>query len=131
MDVGYPNRKGYLAPYRTIRYHVAAFQGLQPRGKEEHFNHMHSSLRNVIERTFDVLKKRWNILNFMPPFDFPTQVRIVIACMVLHNFIIEQRLTDEVLEEAEIDETVVEPEPETNDESEDPVNLDETDMAII
>ena len=67
----------------------------------------------------------------MPPFDFPTQVRIVIACMVLHNFIIEQRLTDEVLEEADIDETVVEPEPKTNDESEDPVNLDETDMAII
>ena len=67
----------------------------------------------------------------MPPFNFPTQVRIIIACMVLHKFIIEQRLMDEVLEEAEIDETVVEPEPETNDESEDLVNLDETDMAII
>ena len=67
----------------------------------------------------------------MQLFDYPTQVRIVVACMTLHNFIVEQHLMDDVLEEVEIDKTVVEPEPETNDESEDLVTLDETDMGII
>ena len=57
VGAGCPNRKGYLAPYRTVRYHTAQFQQSQPRGREEHFNQLHSSLRNVIERSFGVLKK--------------------------------------------------------------------------
>ena len=70
VDAEYPNRKGYLAPYRTTRYYVAQFQTSRQRGKEEHFNQTHSSLRNVIEWSFGVLKKRWNILNFMPPYSY-------------------------------------------------------------
>ncbi|TXG62119.1 hypothetical protein EZV62_013482 [Acer yangbiense] len=37
--------------------------------------------------TFGVWKNRWKILHHMPRFSFTKQVKIVIASMVLHNFI--------------------------------------------
>ncbi|GKE05196.1 putative nuclease HARBI1 isoform X1, partial [Tanacetum coccineum] len=66
VDVGYPNIKGYLAPYKgnDIHYHIPDFRRGQtsaqraPKGKKETFNYYHSSLRNVIERTFGVWKAR-------------------------------------------------------------------------
>ncbi|XP_040951267.1 putative nuclease HARBI1 isoform X1 [Gossypium hirsutum] len=58
VDSGYPQMKGYLGPYRGQRYHLPDFRrGRSISGKEEIFNHSHSSLRSVIERTFGVLKK--------------------------------------------------------------------------
>lgn len=58
VDAGYTNMPGYLAPYRGERYHLNQYNG--PNGvynsPRELFNHRHS-LRNVIERTFGVLKK--------------------------------------------------------------------------
>ena len=96
VDSGYPNRKGFLAPYRNTRYHIPEFQNVGPRGRNEIFNSLHSFLRNVIERAFGVLKKRWALLQKFSNFSFPDQVKIVIAAIALHNFIIEQRLTDEV-----------------------------------
>ena len=58
--------KGYLGPYKGECYHLPDYRrGSQPRGKNEIFNHAHSSLRCTIERTFDVWKNRWN-QEFMP-----------------------------------------------------------------
>ena len=37
----------------------------------------------------------------MPPYTFLTQVKIVIATMAIHNFIVEQRLQYEVLDETQ------------------------------
>jgi hypothetical protein len=51
VDSGYANQPDYLAPYK----------GPSTRGKKELFNSIHSSLRNVIERSFRVLKK-WKML---------------------------------------------------------------------
>lgn len=46
---------GYLAPYKGTKYHVPKFlQGPAPKGKKELFNFAHSSLRNVIKRSFGV-----------------------------------------------------------------------------
>ena len=58
---------------------------------------LHSSLRNVIERCFGVLKQRWKMLDRMAPFSYLKQVKIVIAAMTLHNFIVEQNMSDELL----------------------------------
>jgi hypothetical protein len=53
VDSGYPNRPGYLAPYKGTKYHLPEFrQGPMPRGIKELFNFTQSSLRNVIERSF-------------------------------------------------------------------------------
>ncbi|XP_062011522.1 uncharacterized protein LOC133728128 isoform X2 [Rosa rugosa] len=65
VDVGYPQMKGYLGPYRGgVRYHLPQFRygGVS----KEVFNHMHSSLRSVIERTFGAWKKKIKILKDMP-----------------------------------------------------------------
>ena len=57
VDSGYPNRPGFLAPYRGTKYHVSKWrEGPATRGKKELFNYIHSSLRNVIEKPFGVLK---------------------------------------------------------------------------
>jgi hypothetical protein len=48
------------------------------------FNLRHSSLRTTIER-----KNRFKILTSQPFFPLKTQVKIVLACCTLHNFIID------------------------------------------
>ncbi|CAN0885139.1 hypothetical protein LINGRAHAP2_LOCUS15035 [Linum grandiflorum] len=58
-----------------------------PKGREELFNYRHSSLRNVIERCFGVLKKRFPILKNMCSYSFRKQTLIVIACCAIHNYI--------------------------------------------
>ncbi|WVZ69578.1 hypothetical protein U9M48_018346 [Paspalum notatum var. saurae] len=69
VDSGYPNRPGYLAPYKGTKYHLPEFrQGPGPSGKKEVFNYVHSSLRNVIERSFGVLKMKWRILKKLPSY---------------------------------------------------------------
>ncbi|XP_038709357.1 protein ALP1-like [Tripterygium wilfordii] len=88
VDAGYANKTGFLAPYKGERYHVPVFQnGAPASGPREVFNKAHAKLRNVIERTFGVTKKKWRILGSMTSFDTKIQAKIVIACMTLHNFI--------------------------------------------
>ncbi|KAK5794140.1 hypothetical protein PVK06_035347 [Gossypium arboreum] len=59
VDSRYPQMAGFLGPYRGERYHLPDFRrgNHQVSGKKEIFNHAHSSLRSVIERTFGVWKK--------------------------------------------------------------------------
>lgn len=95
MDSGYPNRPGYLAPYKGTKYHLPEFrQGPRPSGKKEVFNFVHSSLRNVIERSFGVLKMKWRILLDVPSYPMRKQSQIILACMALHNFIRESAMAD-------------------------------------
>lgn len=66
VDAEYPNTRGYLAPYKgtKIRYHIPDFRrghtkaARAPKGAKDKFNYHHSSLRNIIERTFGVWKAR-------------------------------------------------------------------------
>ncbi|KAH7846085.1 hypothetical protein Vadar_009552 [Vaccinium darrowii] len=60
VDAGYTNMLGYLAPYRGRRYHKDEFNGTNTVfcTPMELFNYKHSSLRNVIEWCFGVLKGR-------------------------------------------------------------------------
>jgi hypothetical protein len=44
-----------MASYKGERYHVPDWRrGHAPRGEQELFNHLHSSNRNVVERSFGV-----------------------------------------------------------------------------
>ncbi|XP_003560952.2 protein ALP1-like [Brachypodium distachyon] len=95
VDSGYPNRVGYLAPYKGQRYHVPEFENAPPVGMQEMFNYCHSSLRNVIERAFGVLKRKWPILQGIPAYPVLKQKMIVSACMCLHNYIRDSKLRDE------------------------------------
>ena len=107
VDSGYPNRTGYLAPFKGSTYHLPEFRIRRqraPQGKFDLFNFLHSSLRNVIERAFGVLKQKWRILKAVPSFPLRTQKHIIIACMALHNFIRDSKLRDEEFDKCDEDE---------------------------
>ncbi|XP_020573856.1 uncharacterized protein LOC110020188 [Phalaenopsis equestris] len=89
VDAGYLLQRGYLKPYPDIIYHIQDFERASnvTRTRNEVFNKRHSSLRDVIERTFDVWKKKRVILRDMSSYPFPKHVQIVIATMTIHNYI--------------------------------------------
>jgi hypothetical protein len=73
VDSGYPNRNGFLAPYKGQRYHISEWEHHQPVGSKEVFNQTHSSLRNMIEQSFGVLKMKWRILLDLPSYPIEKQ----------------------------------------------------------
>ncbi|XLR28165.1 hypothetical protein S83_056065, partial [Arachis hypogaea] len=89
VDAGYTNGRGFLSPYRNVRYHVNEWvQGHRaPQNHLELFNKKHSSARNVIERCFGLLKKRWAILRSPSFYPIRIQSHIIITCCLLQNFI--------------------------------------------
>ncbi|XP_059670782.1 uncharacterized protein LOC132316293 [Cornus florida] len=96
VDSGYPCTKGFLPPYRGQRYHLQDYRGnnRQLRGAKELFNYRHSSLRNVIERCFGVLKARFPILKLMPYYKLVRQRLIITTYCTIHNFIRQNILDD-------------------------------------
>ena len=87
VDSGYANRGCFLAPYRGTNYHLRDHRRLGGDRKKEQFNYRHASLRNAIERTFGIWKRRFPILRSMHQFPLHKQAMIPVACAVLHNFI--------------------------------------------
>jgi hypothetical protein len=80
---------GFIAPYRGVRYHLREIEGLRPQNARELFNFRHSSLRSTAERAFALLKNRFAILdNKKPKYPLSVQVDMVMACAVLHNYIL-------------------------------------------
>ncbi|XP_042507398.1 uncharacterized protein LOC122083597 [Macadamia integrifolia] len=96
VDVGYMNTAGFLSPYQGVRYNLHEFRGVnqQPRNAKELFNHRHSSLRSIIQRSFDVLKERFPILKLAPQYAFHIQRDLVIAACVIHNHIRREERND-------------------------------------
>jgi len=88
-DAGFGLSKFFLTPYRGVRYHLKEFgEGTnKPLNKEELFNLRHAQLRNIIERAFGVIKKRFPLLVNMKSYDFDFQCELVLCCFMLHNFI--------------------------------------------
>jgi hypothetical protein len=67
-----------------------------PVNKEELFNLRHAQARNVIERIFGVLKRRFRILVIPPEYSVKVQAQIPSALCAIHNFI---RIHDSTEEE--------------------------------
>jgi hypothetical protein len=88
-DAGYSNTDTVLVPYRSTRYHLKEqrLAGKKPENSKELFNLRHSSLRNVIERIFGVLKRKYQILRTPSEYSLETQSRIILACVALHNWV--------------------------------------------
>ena len=84
----------------------------RPQNKKELFNLRHASFRNIIERIFGVIKRRWRILSLPPEYSMTIQARIPAALAALHNFIREHDLNpeeDEVLQQGvqELDDNII------------------------
>ena len=98
-DVGYGNKNGILSPYRSVRYHLKEFSDRPLKNAQELFNLQHSSLRTTIEREFGVLKKRFRVLDAEPFWSFETQVKVVLACCMVHNHIMGVESNDQIMED--------------------------------
>ena len=71
----------FLSSHTQLKY--------RPQSKEELFNLRHAQARNVIERIFGVIKKRWTVLVLAPQYDLKLQAQLVSALCALHNFILD------------------------------------------
>jgi hypothetical protein len=87
-DAGYTLSLSLLVPYRGVRYHLKEWArgNKRPQNARELFNLRHAQLRNVIERQFGQLKRRFKVLRTPLEYDFDMQIDIVYACCILHNF---------------------------------------------
>jgi hypothetical protein len=76
-------------PYRWVRYHLTEYGNINhPTNAKELFNLRHSSLRVTVERVFGALKNIFRILDNKPFHPYKTQVKLVLACCILHNWIL-------------------------------------------
>ncbi|XP_014517225.1 putative nuclease HARBI1 [Vigna radiata var. radiata] len=102
-DAGFMLKSTVLTPYRGVRYHIKEYTRRGPQNAHKLFNHRHSSLRNVIERTFGVLKKRFPIIasGTEPHYDLETMTEIILACCILHNFLRSVDNDDSLLDEVD------------------------------
>ncbi|XP_065865652.1 protein ALP1-like isoform X2 [Euphorbia lathyris] len=107
VDAGFMLRRGLITPYRGERYHLKEYSRNAPRNARELFNLRHASLRNAIERCFGVLKKRFPIIGSgtEPNYCVNTQNKIIVACCILHNYMIGVDPNDAILEQ--VDEEIL------------------------
>jgi len=61
--------------------------GIRPANYKELFNLRHASLRNVIERIFGVIKRRFKLMSAAAEYNLRTQAKIPCALAALHNYI--------------------------------------------
>ncbi|XBH98557.1 hypothetical protein VPH35_128047 [Triticum aestivum] len=70
---------------------------------KELFNLRHSSLRVTVERAFGALKNRFKILDQKPFHPYSTQVKLVLACCILHNWILQWGFDEHMPEEEDVE----------------------------
>ena len=89
MDVGYALKYGYLGPFKNTRYHLDDFRDVpvETLSRQEKFKLAHLRLRNVIERTFEILKAHWHILDGVPYCHREKQKMIIMSCFAMHNYL--------------------------------------------
>ncbi|CAA0811985.1 Unknown protein [Striga hermonthica] len=96
---GYANVPGFMSPYRGDRYHLPEWicSNQTPKNARELFNRRHATVRNVVERSFGILKGKFPIIKgLMSNYTHEFQTDIVIACCVVHNFILEHQKFENV-----------------------------------
>ncbi|XP_042067085.1 putative nuclease HARBI1 [Salvia splendens] len=97
-DNGYANCDGFLASYKSARYHLKEWGPATeaPQTSREIFNMQHTRARNVIERAFAVLKMCWGILRTASYYHVKIQTWLIITCFLLHNYIRSEMPTDPI-----------------------------------
>jgi hypothetical protein len=102
-DAGYRNSEYIMSPYRGVRYHLKEQRqaDLRPNTAKELFNLRYTSLRNVIERIFGVVKRKFKILGSVAEYSVDTQIHLVLGLITLYNFIRSQEDMQEDIEAVE------------------------------
>jgi hypothetical protein len=70
--------------YDTSVILISAFR---PKNAKELFNLRHAQARNIVERIFGVVKRRWSLFTSTPEYPIETQAMFIAAIGALHNFV--------------------------------------------
>jgi hypothetical protein len=96
-DAGYALTPNVLTPYRGVRYHLSEWapdrQG-RPRTPRELFNLRHAKARNIVERMFGVIKRRFKLLRAPIECEMPRAKLCIFTALCLHNFIRDYDMED-------------------------------------
>lgn len=87
-DSAYPISKFLLTPYRD-NGHLTR--------EQKKFNYCLSSTRVMIEQAFGILKNKFRILEHLDTESLRNGSKIILACAILHNFIINKGNPSEYL----------------------------------
>jgi hypothetical protein len=99
-DVRYGAKSEFLLPFCGVRYHLNEWGNNPVQNKKELYNHRHSILHQTVERAFGSLKRRFRILDDTTPFfPFSTQVEIMVACCIIHNWVLEDGSDEFIISE--------------------------------
>eukprot|EP01039_Chlorochromonas_danica_P001521 gene1521-1658_t len=63
------------------------------------FNLRHSSLRNIVERAWGIVKRRFPVLAKMASFSFEFQCKLVMCALMLHNFIRRNQAAEDMFDQ--------------------------------
>jgi DDE superfamily endonuclease len=88
--LGYALTPQFLTPYRGVHYHLKEWAQVLdgcPSNPKELFNLRHSSLRNIIERVFGVVKRKFKILRVQSEYSLTSQIQLVPALACITNII--------------------------------------------
>ncbi|XP_042876219.1 putative nuclease HARBI1 [Penaeus japonicus] len=97
--------KGYLlgdSAYPCRSYILTPILNPKP-GKQSNYNSAHVRTRNLIERAFGILKRRWAVLSKPVRTKLETTKDIIMACAVLHNIAVSHGLTLDLPEDFQLD----------------------------
>ncbi|XP_017466098.1 PREDICTED: putative nuclease HARBI1 [Rhagoletis zephyria] len=76
--------------YRNTEYMVTPHLNTQT-AEEQLYNSSHISTRNVVERSYGILKRLWPVLSMDRRVRIHTVQSIIVACAVLHNIAMNER----------------------------------------
>ncbi|KAJ4807876.1 nuclease [Rhynchospora pubera] len=113
-DAGYALTPSFITPYRGVRYHLKEYSIHPPENERELFNLRHSSLRNAVERSIGILKKKFPIIasGSEPYYDEETVSDLFLACCIIHNYLMGVDPDEELI--AQVDEEIMHSEIESN-----------------
>jgi len=102
-DAGYGLQHGLMTPFRGVQYHLKeqASGALRPGTAKELYNLRHASLRNVIERLFGCMKKKFTILKSAPEIELAKQVKLIYALCCLWNYMRKYESLESLLDDVE------------------------------
>ncbi|KAM3247798.1 hypothetical protein P3L10_009565 [Capsicum annuum] len=106
VDVGYGLHKGFIPPYHGIRYHLQKYSDCSPQNERELFNLHRASLRSSVEHAFDILKRRFRMIDNEHFWDFKTQVNVALALCILHNHIVDLEPNDIIIQEVDVEAVI-------------------------
>ncbi|SCV67562.1 BQ2448_5173 [Microbotryum intermedium] len=95
-DAGYTMSENIMVHCRGVRYHLrewiagarASSRETLHCSKEELFNLRHAQLRNVVERIFGVVQRKFSILTCTAPeYNYKMQAMLPLLCAFLHNYV--------------------------------------------